>query len=144
MTPTIRPAAAADLADSIALLEGAGLPVVDLTADKLAFVAEKDQVFSGVICLEPFGDIAFLRSLAVAAKARGAGIGPALVTALEVACVANGVEEIWLLTIDADEFFSKLAYEIRERAVAPDAIRSTEEFSGLCPSDAILMAKRLA
>ena len=143
MTLAIRPATAADLADSIALLEEAGLPVADLTADKLAFVAEKDQVFLGVICLESFGDIAFLRSLVVSAKARATGIGPALVTALEVACLADGVEEMWLLTIDADGFFSKLAYELRERAAAPDAIRSTAEFSGLCPSDAILMMKRL-
>ena len=143
MTLAIRPATAADLADSITLLEEAGLPVADLTADKLAFVAEKYQVFLGVICLESFGDIAFLRSLVVSAKARGTGIGPALVTALEVACLADGVEEMWLLTIDADGFFSKLAYELRERTVAPDAIRSTEEFSGLCPSDAILMMKGL-
>ena len=143
MTLAIRPATAADLADSIALLEEAGLPVADLSADKLAFVAEKDQVFLGVICLEPFGHIAFLRSLVVSAKARGTGIGPALVTALEVACLADGVEEMWLLTIDADGFFSKLAYELRKRAIAPDVIRSTEELSGLCPSDAILMMKRL-
>ena len=143
MTLAIRPATAADLANSIALLEEAGLPVADLTADKLAFVAERNQEFLGVICLEPFGEIAFLRSLVVSTKARGAGVGPALVTALEVACLAKGVEEMWLLTIDADGFFSKLAYALKDRADAPDAIRNTEEFSGLCPSDAILMVKRL-
>jgi N-acetylglutamate synthase-like GNAT family acetyltransferase len=143
MTLAIRPATAADLADSIALLEEAGLPIADLNAEKLAFVAERDQEFLGVICLESFGEIAFLRSLVVSAKARGTGVGPALVAALEVACLANGVEEMWLLTIDADGFFVKLAYESKDRADAPDAIRDTEEYSGLCPSDAILMVKSL-
>jgi amino-acid N-acetyltransferase len=144
MTLAIRAASAADLAASIDLLGKTGLPVTDLSAERLAFVAEKNDVFQGVIGLETFGKIALLRSLVVSADARGAGIGPALVTALEVACLANGVEELWLLTIDADRFFKKLAYTTRDRVDAPDVIQSTEEFAGLCPGDAILMSKKLS
>jgi N-acetylglutamate synthase-like GNAT family acetyltransferase len=107
-------------------------------------VAEKNDVFQGVIGLESFGQIALLRSLVVSSDARGAGIGPALVTALEVACLANGVEELWLLTIDTDRFFEMLAYVTRDRADAPDVIQSTEEFRGLCPGDAVLMSKKLS
>jgi len=143
MTLAIRPATAADLAATVALLEDAGLPVADLRAEKLAFVAERNNLFQGVICLESFGKIAFLRSLVVSASARGAGIGAALVTALEVACRSNGVGELWLLTIDADSFFSNLGYETSARVDAPDAIRRTEEFAGLCPRDATLMFKTL-
>jgi N-acetylglutamate synthase-like GNAT family acetyltransferase len=143
MTLAIRPATAADLAPTVELLETAGLPVADLTVGKLAFAADKDEVFQGIICLESFGPIAFLRSLVVAADGRGTGIGAALVTALEVACLSNNVDEMWLLTINADRFFSKLGYETRDRVAAPDAIRGTAEFSGLCPVDAILMSKKL-
>jgi len=143
MSLTIRPATAADLEPSIELLEKAGLPVTDLAADRLAMVAENDTVFQGVIGLESFNGVALLRSLVVAADARGLGIGPALVTALEVACLADGVGELWLLTIDADAFFEKLGYVPRDRADAPAAIRTTEEFSGLCPGDAVLMSKYL-
>ena len=48
-----------------------------------------------------------------------------------------------MLTIDADSFFEKLDYVARGRDVAPDAIRDTEEFSTLCPGDAVLMSKAL-
>jgi len=144
VTLTIRPASAADLAASIDLLGKAGLPVTDFSAERLAFIAEKNTEFQGVIGLESFGKIALLRSLVVSADARGVGIGPALVTALEVACLADGVEELWLLTIDADRFFEKLAYTTRDRAGAPDVIQSTEEFRSLCPGDAVLMSKKLS
>ena len=144
MTLAIRPASAADLAASIDLLKEAGLPVADLSAERLAFVAEIDEVFQGVIGVESFGKIDLLRSLVVSPDARGAGIGPALVTALEVTCLANGALELWLLTIDADRFFEKLGFTTRDRAEAQDAIRSTQEFSDLCPGDAILMSKDLS
>jgi amino-acid N-acetyltransferase len=144
MTLAIRPASAADLAASIDLLKKAGLPVADVSADRLAFVAEKNDVFQGVIGVESFARIGLLRSLVVSADARGGGVGPALVTALEVACLANAVEELWLLTIDADRFFEKCGFAARDRADAPDAIRSTAEFQGLCPGDAVLMSKILS
>jgi amino-acid N-acetyltransferase len=143
LTLTIRPVAPADLAASIGLLEAAGLPVADVSVEKLAFVAEKHDIFQGVIGLESYGAVALLRSLAVLSNARGSGIGPALVTALEVSCRADGVKELWLLTIDADRYFAKLGYEARDRSDAPDAIRGTQEFSGLCPGDAVLMSKKL-
>ena len=143
MTLTIRPAAAADLDAAVKLLEAAGLPVTDLSADRLALVAEKKAIFQGVIGVEVFNDVGLLRSLVVSPNTRGAGIGPALVTALEVASRADGVEEFWLLTIDAGPFFAKLGYKVRNRSDAPDAIRATEEFSSLCPGDATLMSKRL-
>jgi len=57
--------------------------------------------------------------------------------------MTDGVDELWLLTIDADAFFVSLGYETRERSEAPEAIRNTEEFSGLCPEDAVLMSKQL-
>ncbi len=143
MTLTIRPATAMDLEATFELLENAGLPVSDLSAEMLTLVAEKNNNFQGVIGIEAFEDIALLRSLVVSADARGAGIGPALVTALEVSSRADGVVELWLLTIDADRFFAKLGYETRDRADVPDAIRNTAEFSSLCPGDAVLMSKRL-
>jgi len=143
MTLTIRPATPADFCAAVELLESAELPVQDLNAECLALVAEKDKTFQGVVGLETFDEVALLRSLVVSNNARGAGIGPALVTALEVACRANGVRELWLLTIDADAFFVKMGYQTRDRADAPEAIRNTKEFSGLCPDDAALMSKTI-
>lgn len=143
MTVTIRPATSADLGAVINLLRDANLPVEDLSADRLALAAEVGGELWGSIGLETFGESALLRSLVVSNKKRGQGIGPALIGALESSCIADGITELWLLTIDADEFFLKHGYVVRAREDAPDTIRSTEEFSGLCPDDAVLMSKNL-
>lgn len=144
MTLRIRPARPADLESAKNLLQEAGLPTADLKAEHLALVADQDGDFLGVVGLESFGEVALLRSLVINTKARGTGIGPALVTALETSCGCDGVREMWLLTIDADPFFRKLGYEVREREDAPPSIQGTEEFSVLCPGDAVLMSKPLA
>lgn len=143
MTVTIRPALAKDLDTTVRLLHEAGLPTEDVTVERLSFVAEKGSELQGVIGMESFVAIALLRSLVVSKEARSAGIGLALVSALESTCIADGVKELWLLTIDADRFFLKLGYVVRGREEAPESIRSTEEFSSLCPGDAILMSKPL-
>lgn len=140
----IRPAVAADLDSARELLQSAGLPVADLDATHLALCAEKDEQLHGVIGVENCGEVALLRSLVIAAQTRGAGIGAALVTALEADAAVASVSELWLLTVDADAFFIRLGYQRRERADAPAAIQATQEFSGLCPGNAVLMSKRLA
>lgn len=143
MTATIRPATSADLDAVIKLLRDVNLPVEDLSAERLALAAETEGGLCGGIGLESFGDHALLRSLVVSKEVRGQGIGPALVSALESSCIADGITELWLLTIDADEFFLKQGYVVRSREGAPDSIRNTEEFSSLCPGDAVLMSKNL-
>ena len=66
-----------------------------------------------------------------------------LVDALEAMARSRGIVELWLLTIDADAWFARLNYLVRERDDAPVDIRNTREFSGLCPGDAVLMSKRI-
>jgi amino-acid N-acetyltransferase len=138
----IRPATPRDLPSAIELLRSAGLPTEDLTAEHLALVAEGEAGVLGVIGLEAFGDIGLLRSLVVSPLARGAGVGRSLVAALESAARKRGIAELWLLTQDADAFFSKSSFCVRKRDAAPEAIRGSEEFSRLCPDDAVLMSKR--
>lgn len=139
----IREPQAADLAFAKRLLKDEGLPVEDLGIDYLKLSATIDGELAGVIGLEDFGEIGLLRSLVVAASARGTGLGRSLVGALEAAVRERGMQELWLLTIDADPFFGKLGYERVERDAAPDAIRGTQEFSSLCPGDAVVMRKTL-
>jgi amino-acid N-acetyltransferase len=96
-----------------------------------------------MIGLEQFDKLGLLRSLVIDPAVRRSGIGRQLVAALEAKAVARGVAELWLLTIDAEAYFLKLGYEIKERDRAPDVIRETDEFSSLCPGDAIVMKKSL-
>lgn len=132
-----------DLAEVSALLAAEGLPTEDLNADALALVAECKGALLGAIGLEAYGNVGLLRSLVVAQSGRGKGLGASLVNALERHARKVGVEALWLLTIDADAWFKALGYDVRARTQAPEAIAATEEFSSLCPDDAVLMCKHL-
>lgn len=142
---TIRRATGADLAAAQAWLADAGLPIDDLTPGHMQgfLVAADNEVPVGMIGLEQFGNIGLLRSLVVDSTARSAGTGRALVDALESWATDRGVAELWLLTIDADNYFATLGYEVQERQAAPGSIRNSAEFSSLCPDDAVLMRKTL-
>ncbi len=141
----IRPARASDLPIAARWLSAEGLPVDDLTADHMdAFiVATQAGQPVGMIGIEKFDGVGLLRSLIVDTACRGAGLGTRLVTELELTARNEHIDELWLLTIDADAFFARHGYVVAERDHAPDAIRDTAEFSTLCPGDAVLMCKHL-
>jgi amino-acid N-acetyltransferase len=106
-------------------------------------VAVLDAGPAGMIGLEQFDEVGLLRSLVIEPAARRGGIGRQLVRALEAHALARGVAILWLLTIDAEAYFLKFGYEAMERDRVPDVIRNTEEFSSLCPGDAVVMKKSL-
>lgn len=141
----IRAGAAADFDAVIELLSRANLPVEDLTAESVVrfLVATINDTVAGLIGLEHFRETGLLRSLVVDPALRRAGLGRLLVAALESQAASQGVQELWLLTIDADTWFGELGYSTRQRDQAPDAIRQTAEFTSLCPGDAVLMVKSL-
>ena len=131
----IRAAAAADLEVARRWLDAAALPTGDLTAAHMPdfLLALRGDRPVGMIGIEQFGRVGLLRSLVVDARCRAAGIGRELVCALEATAADRGVVELWLLTIDANEYFAGCGYTIRQRVDAPVAIRETPEFSTLCP-----------
>ncbi|MEK8080562.1 arsenic resistance N-acetyltransferase ArsN2 [Pseudomonas sp. XK-1] len=134
------PAAAAK-----ALLAAAGLPTADLTAEHFAhfIAAGPAQAPEALIGLQPYGEVALLRSLVVSPEARGKGYGSALVTEIEAYAQQLGVRELYLLTNSAETFFSRRGYSSVERAGVPEPIRQTAEFSSLCPASAVCMHKRI-
>lgn len=141
----IRRALSADRGLLVRWLEAAGLPTDDLTDAHMQrfLVMTGAGEPLGMVGLECFGEIGLLRSLVVEPTARSDGVGRELVAALEQDALREGVTELWLLTIDADEWFAKLGYATSPRDAAPGEIRNTPEFSGLCPGDAVLMRKTL-
>ena len=137
----VRAATGRDVATAFEFLRQEGLPTADLTVSNLALVAEDSSGTLGVIGLDEFGGVGLLRSLVVRPSARGRGVGRSLATALERFAHGHGIREMWLLTMDADRYFAGLGFTVRNRDDAPDAIRGCEEFSTLCPTDAVLMSK---
>lgn len=131
---------------SRALLTACDLPTADLQAHHFEHFwgcgdPENPQ---GIIGLELLGSVALLRSLAVAPEVRGTGMGKVLVAAAETYAKETGVGELYLLTTTAAAFFAQLGYAHGDRKAVPEPIKATQEFSGLCPSSATLMVKKLA
>lgn len=125
------------------LLAECSLPVSDLTAGLLAhfLVCRAGSRVIGVVGLQAAGNAALLRSLAVAPDERGRGIGRELVRRAEALARGLGVEALYLLTTSAERFFAASGYRTVPRDAAPDAVRTTAEFSTLCPSTSVCMMK---
>lgn len=130
---------------AIQILQDAELPTEDLTESHVEyfFYAGLPAKPTGLVGLEIFGDVALLRSLAVVPERRGFGEGQQLLAHAEREAWAKGVRTIYLLTTTAEDFFSKYGYARASREAAPAAIRSTKEFSGICPASSAFMAKQL-
>jgi len=140
----LRPATAQDMASVRALLEANRLPTADLADSRPEFVvAEAGALLIGVAGLQRFGNVALVRSLAVAGESRGSGVGSKLVCELERLARAQGVDALVLLTETAESFFASRGFRRTERGGLPPAILATAEFRSLCPASAACMTKRL-
>ena len=138
----IRPGETSPVKDIIA---AAGLSIQDLNAKKLGhfIVARQGDTIVGTVGVEPAGDDALLRSLAVVEAHRGQTIGAQLVAAIEKYARSLGVISLYLLTMEASEYFKKLGYQTLGRDTTPAEIQSTEEFRSLCPASAQCLYKSL-
>lgn len=121
------------------------LPIDDLEAPGRWFwrFETVDEVPVGFGGLEVHGPDGLLRSLVTLPPVRGRGVGAAMVAAIEFEARPLGCRSLWLLTTSAADFFGRLGYATCDRAVVPEAIRSTEQFAALCPEDGQAMVKRL-
>lgn len=129
----------------IDLLAACSLPTADLRNGKLDhfFGCGTEGDLRGVVGVELCGGTALLRSLAVAEEARKSGCGTRLVQEAEKHARSCGAARIYLLTTTAETFFAGLGYAKVDRESVPDEIRSTTEFSTLCPASASVMLKYL-
>jgi amino-acid N-acetyltransferase len=127
------------------LLSSTGLPTDDLTDDLVStFLVLRDNgIVRGAVGLECHGEIALLRSLVVQEEFRGHGRGAQLLNAAETLARELKVRSIYLLTTTADAFFARWGYKRVNRDDVPDEIRTTKQFSALCPSTAVIMVKRV-
>ena len=127
------------------LLSDSGLPTTDLTSQNFEpfFMCGSKQAPKGVVELEIYGSEALLRSLVVDESNRGQGCGKALVADAERYAQKRDVRHIYLLTTTAAKFFEGVGYAATAREEAPESIRTTSEFSSLCPLSSAFMVKDL-
>ena len=145
MEPHIRPARRSDLDAVVELLAASKLPVEGVAESLDGFiVAETDGRLAGVAGLERCAENALLRSVAVAEEWRGRGVGNALVTRLLSDAERDGIDRIFLLTTTAERWFPAFGFARITRDDVPTAVRETSEFRDICPSSAVVMARRVA
>jgi amino-acid N-acetyltransferase len=141
----VRPAEPRDLDQVLAMLGGAQLPTAGIPPSLTGFlVAESGTRLVGVIGLEAYGLVALLRSAAVVADARGAGVGASLVKSLLARAGGQGIRDVYLLTTTAEAWFPRFGFVGVTRAMVPEALQASEEFKGACPDSAVVMHATLA
>ena len=134
-----------DLPRLTKLLEAERLPSGDLREPGVRLFAFRDGgaavSYAG---LEVYGKDALLRSVVVDPARRRVGLGRAIVDVTLAEAQKLGATRAFLLTTAAKAYFERLGFVSIDRASAPDAILSTRQAAGLCPSSAPLMVKTLA
>jgi amino-acid N-acetyltransferase len=135
-------ATAGDLPAIRTLLAGCSLPIegIELLTDN-CIAARVDSRVVGCVALEPCGRSALLRSLAVAPDCRSRSLGRNLCARMISQARLLGVEQLCLLTTDADRYFAALGFKRIERSEAPAQIQATAQFRSLCPKSAVCMTR---
>ena len=138
-------ATGADADDVLALMARAHLPTDGLAAHlDAAFVARDGDRIVGSAAIEIYEDGGLLRSVAVDADCRGAGLGGRLTAAAIEDAQRRALPALYLLTSTAEDFFPRFGFERITRDEVPASLQMSIEFRGACPASAIVMRKRLA
>jgi len=142
--PRIRGARPDDWPAVEALLRACALPV-DGAAEHLAdfVVADEGSRLVAVAGLEARGADGLLRSVAVSPEVRSAGLGRAMVDAVEAMARSRGLKRLHLLTTTAAPYFARRGFRARQRAAAPESLQVSAEFRGACPASATFMTLSL-
>jgi len=141
----IRKATSRDLGAVESLLSANKLPVDGVKENFSSFVVADDRgEIAGAIGLEKFGSVALLRSAVVSPEHRGSGVGRRLVEQVLEGAAEAGIEELFLLTTTAEEYFPRFGFARTTRLAVPAALKASAEFQGACPDTAIVMTRRIA
>lgn len=135
----IRQAEPGDLPVVLALLTETQLPTEGVAEHLHSFfVFDEGGRIVATVGLELHGDAALLRSLAVAANARGSGVGAALLRrALHEAHGRKG--GVYALTTTAEVYLSRFGFERVPRSSLPPMLFESRELRDACPSSATVM-----
>jgi amino-acid N-acetyltransferase len=128
----------------IRLLREADLLTEDLPDGLPNFLlAKEEETLVGVAGLEQFGQVGLLRSVAVSPAHQGKGIAGRMVGQLLANADEQELQAVYLITTTADHYFDRYGFTAVDRRQVPDAIQQTRQFSGLCPSSAVVMKRTL-
>ncbi len=102
-------------------------------------IALNDSEIAGCCGMEIHGETALLRSVAVKNEYRENRLAERMVKERTARAGEQGTETVYLLTIDAENYFHRFGFVEVERSEVPSQIKQTYEYSNLCPIDAKVM-----
>jgi N-acetylglutamate synthase-like GNAT family acetyltransferase len=141
---SLRQAGASDWAAIAGLLDANKLPLDGAQAHLANYVlAIANGEVVGCAGAEIYGDVALLRSVAVAPGLQNSGIGRLLVSQLLEEARRRGIRSVHLLSVTAPEYFSQFGFKRGPRERAPVALQASAEFQGACPACAAFMSLAL-
>jgi amino-acid N-acetyltransferase len=128
----------------VSLLNKADLLTEDLPEGLPTFLLAKEgDELVGVAGLEQFGSVGLLRSVAVSPAHQGQGIAGRMVEQLLASADEQNLQAVYLITTTADNYFDRYGFTAVDRQQVPEAIQRTRQFSGLCPSSAVVMKRNI-
>ena len=140
----LRTARPEDVGGVTALLAAVDLPFDDISPTLDGFwVAVDVAEILGTIGLERYGHSALLRSVATSPRARGTGIGAALVERAIDGAKAAGITDLYLLTTTAVEWAPRFGFAPVARNRVAEAVRGSPQFTGGTCSSAVAMHRVL-
>ncbi|HEY8937410.1 MAG TPA: arsenic resistance N-acetyltransferase ArsN2 [Cyclobacteriaceae bacterium] len=123
-----------------ALLQSSNLPYADLNyKDHILVGYYENHELIGTGGLEVYDGYALLRSLAVKMGVRGLSIGSFITKDLIEQARKKKLKGIYLLTETAHGFFQLKGFKDVDRKSVPDVVKSSTEFSHVCPTTAACM-----
>jgi N-acetylglutamate synthase-like GNAT family acetyltransferase len=127
-----------------AALRKAGLPCEDVEQSGPLFwrFDTDDDIPAGFAGLELHGLDALLRSLVTLPPRRRAGVGRAIVAAIEQEAQLHGCDAIYLLTQEPD-YFARAGYAALSCDAVPEAVRASSQFHSPVCAAAAAMVKAL-
>ena len=139
-----RKASLEDFTGIVKLLQEEKLPTQDLIPGlSQLLVIELDEKIVGVAGIELYGKLGLLRSVAVDKNYRNRSLATILIDDLLLYAAEQQITDLYLITTSAEDYFSKKGFVVVNRDRVPGAIKSSSEFSTMCPSTAAVMIKAL-
>lgn len=143
-TIKIEGAKTSDLEAIYALLKLVALPIEGVEESIDHFLLLKRQTDAkeeiiGCVGLEKYDHYALLRSAAIHPEHQGKKYGKQLTLAIVAYAKLVGVEQIYLLTDTAEQFFKGMGFSKIERSQVPAIVKTSIEFESLCDESATVM-----
>ena len=141
----IRPAGPEDLGAIRVLLAVCLLPSQDVKDESIVFfVAESERGIIGVCGIEQCDDAtALLRTLGVMPGYRKQQIGRRLLQRAISHAEDTGVDEMYLVTETAGDYFSSNGFTTHDKKATPDALKASRQLTQRSPASALLMTRSM-